>query len=619
MNYWKLGCRWGSKKDGLPLFYDVLEREKIVISWVDKDFGNGNAVLLTDGFTPIGIAITKSERKSILERKDLEETFNEKQIDFHEHLFYYEAEIYPINSPDFKYEYQVGISRIHQKDIIKNISKLLELVKVNSIGGKLFKGMNGEGLPKLDVAILSENFANLLSSLKRNSGQMLGVFGQWGRGKTFFMNEVGKKLNIGAKESEFYYLPFHAWKYQDTEGVWAYLYQQIAEQYLTHKKGKYYIDSKLKEYWLLSKLNFIRNGFGDAVLFLMLLVLTVTIIVIYPELIKDIQFWKAFLITSVSTQTLLFLKKTWKLGDKGRRLVKKYTHKPTFNKLLGVQAEIQEELKYVLKAWIPVKKNSPHKRLLLFVDDIDRCKEERIIQVIDALRVMLEDEEIISRVLIVAAIDENILERAILFKYRNLNIETRSQTLVKEYLDKLFIACIKLPALEKEEKNEILDNYFHQLGSNMIENKEEIKDNETAIGNDVVIERSNEDDIDRINEKKNDSFNEQENYIVSKDEAILLKEYGQKLDGEITPRQLRIFVYRYLLAKNLGRSFNGDKTPNKEWCRYILKEIVNSRNKNFIKESTSNEEKVSSIKEVLGITKKLEKATNKIVKVIAPY
>ena len=53
MNYWKLGCRWTSKA---PLFFNYLLDNKIVISWSDKKFNINDIVLLTDGFTAIGIA-----------------------------------------------------------------------------------------------------------------------------------------------------------------------------------------------------------------------------------------------------------------------------------------------------------------------------------------------------------------------------------------------------------------------------------------------------------------------------------------------------------------------------------------------------------------------------------
>ncbi len=47
--------------------------------------------------------------------------------------------------------------------------------------------------------------------------------------------------------------------------------------------------------------------------------------------------------------------KLYQIGKKGRRIVQKYTERPTYNHLLGVQAEIQNELKALLRAWVRIK------------------------------------------------------------------------------------------------------------------------------------------------------------------------------------------------------------------------------------------------------------------------
>ncbi len=128
MKYWKLGCRWGSKKDGFPLFIDLLEEHNFVISWVDKDFEKDNVILLTDGFTPLAVAVTKSERKPVENIKHLQHLFTEKKIEFDEKLFYYEADIYPMSAPNFKFEYQVGIGKIHNKTITASIDEFLQQI-----------------------------------------------------------------------------------------------------------------------------------------------------------------------------------------------------------------------------------------------------------------------------------------------------------------------------------------------------------------------------------------------------------------------------------------------------------------------------------------------------------
>jgi 5-methylcytosine-specific restriction protein B len=131
MEYWKLGCRWGKKSDGKPLFFDLLLNAQIVISAEDLDFGKDNFVLLTDGFSPLGIAKTISNRIPLTELKDLEQQFRDKQIPFENGMYYYKAKIIVSNNPSLRYEAQQGIIRIHQSIVTRQIlstynSKLME-------------------------------------------------------------------------------------------------------------------------------------------------------------------------------------------------------------------------------------------------------------------------------------------------------------------------------------------------------------------------------------------------------------------------------------------------------------------------------------------------------------
>lgn len=515
--------------------------------------------------------------------------------------------------------------------------------KITSIEGNTYRTIDGKVPPKLDVQILSENFADLLLNMQDSPGQMLGVFGQWGRGKTYFMSQVRKVLKLKhhkkasseSKENQFYYLEFHAWKYQDTEGAWAYLYQQITELYLTHKNDEslksgnrfernilYPLTSKFNEIQLLIKLNIKRNGASGLIFFLILLIATGIISIANPNYFKSITPIKSLLSGILVFQSFKFFNDLWKLGDKGKRLIKKYTHKPSFNKLLGVQAEIQEELKHVLNAWMPIKHNEekPKKRLLLFVDDIDRCKEDRLIQVIDALRVMLEDEEIMKRVIIVAAVDEDILERAIQWKYKNFidSEKDRESSLVKEYMDKLFISCIKLPSLYPLEKEQMINNYAEKIGVEIIE-EEEILTNTIETGQEETTkEKTSTTTANATQDEGNLEQKEKSNYVIKKEELKLLQQYSQDLKGEVTPRQLRIFMYRYLLARNIGQSFNENASLNIEWCTYVIRKIVKHRNQ-YLSDKEDNIETILGVKDIPDISNKLKYSTQKIIDIVAPY
>ena len=46
-------------------------------------------------------------------------------------------------------------------------------------------------------------------------------------------------------------------------------------------------------------------------------------------------------------------------------------------------------------------------KILLFVDDIDRCSIEKMIKVIESLRIILENKEIQQRVIVLCSVDSN--------------------------------------------------------------------------------------------------------------------------------------------------------------------------------------------------------------------
>src|SRR6185369_1752165 len=88
-------------------------------------------------------------------------------------------------------------------------------------------------------------------------------------------------------------------------------------------------------------------------------------------------------------------------GKRAISLFQKYYSKISFVQILGTQAEVQKELRDLLKTWEKFAANEP---IILFVDDIDRCPENKIIQIVDALRVMLDDSEISKKVIVVTAL-----------------------------------------------------------------------------------------------------------------------------------------------------------------------------------------------------------------------
>src|SRR5690606_15543594 len=124
-----------------------------------------------------------------------------------------------------------------------------------------------------------------------------------------------------------------------------------------------------------------------------------------------------------------YLNKAYKADAK--KIISQATTNVSFKTQLGLQHEIQQELIYLLKAWIPVV-NETSRRIFLFIDDVDRCSEDKIIQIVDYIRVLLHDRDIQDRVTVLAAIDERILLHAIQKKYKNFIEDKDNDATYKE-------------------------------------------------------------------------------------------------------------------------------------------------------------------------------------------
>lgn len=439
----------------------------------------------------------------------------------------------------------------------------------------------------IGVDLLASVMSNLLKNLKESDkGKMVGIFGNWGRGKTFLMDKIWEKLEKD-KDRPFIRVNFHAWKYQDTPASWAYLFEAFSDKFFEFEKGKSKFNMRFTKWLKLVYLNIDRIGWWPLIKLVAFSSLTVLSVYFIHEVNSLVHYLLFFGFISLSTvQFFQVVKRSFSAGAK--ELFKKYYTKTSFASLLGVQSEIQKELKLLLAHWIKETDGSIKNRILLFVDDIDRCSEERIILIIDALRVMLEDEEISKRVVVIAAIDERVLKRAIKGKYHDLLIKdceiekdemvSLSKNITNEYMDKLFLSGINLGVLTANERRQVLVKYIggrvdrsakkQSIAKTTNNEKKSAKSKELG-GTDLKLESTKENPQIRpvATDSENDniiSIDGLQGFELSEDEENILLELMDH-NSLLTPRQIRIFYYRYLLARNILviKLHSINKKPNK--------------------------------------------------------
>jgi len=470
-----------------------------------------------------------------------------------------------------------------------------------------------------DTEKLTEIFRDLIINSEKSEEQFFGLFGRWGRGKTYFWNLLKERIN---KENTGYYtIEFHAWKYQDTPAIWAYLYDTIAEKYY-NKPKKWFSLSKWTGYLLrIVKLNYIRDRLLPSI-FLLIFKIGFSFLVFlftteFVPSINGVEYDKIIgfcLATPISAYAIYeFFNRRFKAS--AQQILEKLTKKINFDSHLGIQHEIQKELAALLKSWIP-KVALGKERVLLFVDDIDRCSEIKIIQIVDYIRVLLHHEEIEKRMTVLAAIDERILIHAIKNKYNSFivsegkkssNSEERQdmsrddrikQQLCREYIDKLFIASLKLGPLTDFERTEIVDGFTlnltkprpdpNELTKASLKSEDALKAN-TDLNNvdlkeqypDVTLEgqvmknlrpRDEKSLSQLLNEnegqnrsKKSTGINE-EKFVMDIAEQVFLKWLFTNHATDATPRSIRVFTLRYLLGKRLiEKPLKSNRHSYRQW------------------------------------------------------
>ena len=395
--------------------------------------------------------------------------------------------------------------------------------------------------PCFGVDSLADCYARQIDEIvgsKTESTRMLGIFGPWGRGKTYFFNRLRMNLEDNTKHSVKYkFVEFNAWKYQETPALWAYLYEtmyksaSIVEKLLIQIKSIWnsMLTTNFLLYWIIL---FIAWGiekffcrFFDDTISQVLNYLNVPAVFLYL-LGGIIHLLKERIVTAKS-------------------MIKKYTKRKSYTHYLGIQNEIEEDLQILLQSMVRKVNKS---RVILYIDDIDRCNSHKLISIIESLRTILENSEIQERLVVICSVDESKLMKAYEMEFKeNGYTNEEIEQYKREQLDKLFIFGVKLPTLDSTQ----LNTYLSSL----------IKDSSKA-NTDFANHKLKSEGIPFSTYRKKESLvaTAANGVIELNDENIkeifqdFLMNHGSKI---FTPRKIRIMYYQLLFALSLSAKGSG--------------------------------------------------------------
>lgn len=173
--------------------------------------------------------------------------------------------------------------------------------------------------------------------------------------------------------------------------------------------------------------------------------------------------------------------------------------------------------------------DKPLERIILYIDDLDRCPENRVVEVLEAVNLLMA----FPLFVVIVGVDPRWVKSALQEKYKNqfnINIEDENQISPSNYLEKIF----QVPFHLKDANDNDIKNMIQKLAqtkNNLGLGTRNIKNNENKIADTTVV-----DEIQLIENDEQKNTSSLSIPIDLKDESIINEEQIQSLD--ITDREI---------------------------------------------------------------------------------
>lgn len=274
----------------------------------------------------------------------------------------------------------------------------------------------------------------------------IGVFGDWGSGKSSILKIVHSELSAAKDElkDNTLVLYFNGWVFEGYDDAKAALLESIIEKFEQHKTLGNKVKDETKK--LIKSVKWMRVmglGFKKIALPAAAAYFTGGLSLI-PYLAQQFS--------TISPQEL-----TNKLSGENaeeflRDIVKEHEEEDS-----TLVREFRDDFKKMID-------KSDIKKLVVIIDDLDRCAPERIIENLEAIKLFLN----VEKTAFIIGADPRIVRHAIEFKYRTDKIEnssdanSRNDRIVSDYLEKLIQIPYNLPKLSDHEVETYMTLLFCQ-------------------------------------------------------------------------------------------------------------------------------------------------------------
>ncbi len=319
-------------------------------------------------------------------------------------------------------------------------------------------------------------FADLIGSPYTEPPLTIGIYGSWGIGKSSLLDQIAKELKERHEKPrsdksstsdpptpKVHIINFNAWEYSSSEVIWHGLVRKIIDEIEPKKL------SRDDPWYFISKLMHNRNQrsrkslgkFAFITLFFCFIFSLVFLLFKYDlaevwNILQlgfengyrgrtDIQkgIWPILFALGASGLPLIVLV-LLQISQYIFRPMSQWTIKifqdVDYGKKIGYMEEIHEDLKFLER-----RLNYKNERVLVIIDDLDRCEPSKTVEVLQAINLLLNFKSFI----VCLGIDARIITRAVERHYKNLLGPSGASGY--EYLEKIVQIPFRIPEPNQDE------------------------------------------------------------------------------------------------------------------------------------------------------------------------
>lgn len=255
----------------------------------------------------------------------------------------------------------------------------------------------------------------------------IGVFGDWGNGKSSLLQMVKKKL---VAEDKVVCLYFNGWLFEDYDDAKAALMGTILDE--IEKSPKFLTSAKKTLDNLRKKVNWL-GLMGVAGKYGMGLMLGGPVGGI-GAIAMDVG------------QKVLKKVTTGKVTDTTQKI---------FNDSIPDSTQVRKNIQEFKEEFPKLLEESKIEKLVVIIDDLDRCLPDTIINTLEAIKLFLTSKN--TSFLI--SIDERVIKYAITDRYNKFDSQQK-ESISRDYLEKLIQIPLRIPLMSKSEMKSYINLLF---------------------------------------------------------------------------------------------------------------------------------------------------------------